>query len=192
MLHRKHAWRRTPRYTDTRDTQCPSQATPFTFADARGQTPRSFLRAGSPTWKRELPAPVISRSWICLGPLTHLGRDPRSSQEPGAGRKPEALRLPTPPPPPQPRPLALCLSPSAVIARRTAGDPRAAEADPGQVATRLTTPSPNIRLALKCRLFLYCYLPHYHHQNQVGSPFSVPSPQRCYLLARQQWRGDRT
>ena len=104
VLHRKHAWRRTPRYTDTRDTQCPSQATPFTFADARGQTPRSFLRAGSPTWKRELPAPVISRSWICLGPLTHLGRDPRSSQEPGAGRKPEALRLPTPPSPPQPGP----------------------------------------------------------------------------------------
>lgn len=38
MLHRKHAWRRTPRYTDTRDTQRPSQATPFTFADACGDT----------------------------------------------------------------------------------------------------------------------------------------------------------
>lgn len=53
MLHRKHAWRRMPRYMDTREVQPPNQVTPFTFPDARGQTPRSFLRAGGPTCKKE-------------------------------------------------------------------------------------------------------------------------------------------
>ena len=71
-----------------------------------------------PHLEKRTPYPhQISRSWLCLGPLTHLGRDPRSSQELGAGRKPEALRLPTPPSPPQPGPAFPCRArrdPSAI------------------------------------------------------------------------------
>lgn len=65
-------------------------ATPSTSADAGGQTPRSSLRAGGPTWKRGLPTPIIPCSWIPLGPLTHLDWDLRSTK--GLGRD-RSLRL---------------------------------------------------------------------------------------------------
>lgn len=37
---------------------------------------------------------------------------------------------------------------------------------------------PKIRIGIKCCLFLYCYLPHYHHQNQVWSQFPYPFPKK--------------
>lgn len=77
-------------------------ATPSMSSAARGPTPRPSLPAGGPTWKREdSSTPIIPRFRMYLRPLTHLGRDPRSWREAGAGAKPKALRLRAPPSPPQ-------------------------------------------------------------------------------------------